>query len=645
MGFMEFFSSNITISPIKSFKMKNQNILLFCFSKIKAIFFLAVFFLSVILKPAQAQTKLWEASFYGGVTTGGYSPEYQSGGEGTFEVKIEKGSTIKKAYLMAGRFGVAQPLTITMNGKSYLFDKNNMATKQYESRTYGGPSCVHAIDVTADIKADVSQYKINVPQQAGPTNRFNDFYLFIAYENKSMKKVSTAIYLRNSDIAAKDKFKIDLSTATSKASDVAVSLYCGYICHMHGDGEFVSLNNEKLGQIGGHDDNSGYCGGPIGSFYYKDNKLYGLGDDKADKAVDGSDALINAKSILKDKCKSFNLDFEVDNSQFGEHETNAIWGVIVAYGTSECSMEDAKASDDVDICKGSTATIAASGGTKYLWSTGEVSDTIKVKPLTTTKYYVTISDEGCSAKDSVIVNVVSNLVADAGKDTTICSGTPVTLKATGGGTYKWSNGEKTQSIIVKPKSTLTYIVTVTSGSCMATDKVTVTVNPNPTIDAGNDFSVPMDSSAVIHLKGPDGKYSWSPENGLSCLDCKTPTVTPDSTITYIVTYKDANGCSALDSVTIHTKERQAYYLTNPFTPNGDGKNDLFMVSLRRGKNLNYSIYDKAGKLVFKSSADQYEWDGKVKGQMVPSGVYVYYLNYIDEDGKPVKKTGMLNLIR
>jgi len=645
MGFMEFSISYINISQIKSIKMKNQNTKSFCFSIIATIFFLFAFFLSNILNPVQAQTKLWEASFYGGVTTGGYSPEYQSGGEGKFEVKIEKGSTIKKAFLMAGRFGAAQPLTITMNGKSYMFDKNNMATKQYESKTYGGPSCVHVIDVTADIKADVSQYKINIPQQSGPTNRFNDFYLYIAYENKSLKKVSTAIYLRNSDISAKDKFKIDLATATSKASDVAVSLYCGYICHTTGDGEFVSLNNEKLGQIGGHDDNSGYCGGPIGSFYYKDNKLYGLQDDNADKKVEGSDALINAKTILKDKCKSFTLDFSVDNSQFGEHETNSIWGVIVAYGTSECSMEDATVSDDVDICKGSTATIAASGGTKYLWSTGEVNDSIKVKPEATTEYYVTISNEGCSAKDSVTVKVVTNLVADAGIDTTVCSGSPVTLRATGGGSYKWSNGEKTQSILIKPKSTLTYTVTVTSGTCTATDKVTVTVNPVPTIDAGNDLSVPMDSSVVIHLKGPDGKYSWSPENGLSCLDCKNPTVTPDSTTTYIVTYMDNNGCSTLDSVTLHNKERLAYYLTNPFTPNGDGKNDLFIVSLRRGKNLYYSIYDKAGKLVFKSTADQYEWDGKVKGQPVPSGVYVYYLNYIDEEGKPIKKTGTVNLIR
>lgn len=625
--------------------MKNQNFSFINSLKISLIFFLSCYFLLGMTQSAEAQTKLWEATFNGGVTAGGYSPEFQSGGEGKFEVKIEKGSTIKKAYLMAGRFGAAQPLTITMNGKSYMFDKNNMATKQYESKTYGGPSCVHVIDVTADIKPDVSQYKITVPVQSGPTNRFNDFYLYIAYENKSMKKVSSAIFLRNTDISAKDKFKIDLTTATSKASDVGISLYCGYICHMNGDGEFVTLNTEKLGQIGGHDDNSGYCGGPIGSFYYKDNKLYGLGDDNADKKVDGSDALINAKTVLKDKCKSFNLDFEVDNSVFGEHETNSIWGVIVTYGTSECSMDDAKVSEDLSICKGSSATIAASGGIKYMWSTGETTDSIKVKPLVSTKYYVTIYDQICSVTDSVNVDVVSSLVADAGKDTTVCSGSPVTLKALGGTSYKWSNGQTTQSILIRPKATLTYTVTVTSGSCTATDKVVVNVNPMPTIDAGNDFSVPMDSSAVIHLKGPDGKYHWTPENGLSCLDCKNPTVTPDSTITYIVTYVDENGCKAVDSVAIHTKERQAYYLTNPFTPNGDGKNDLFMISLRRGKNLNYSIYDKSGKLVFKSSADQYEWDGKVKGQPVVSGVYVYYLNYIDEDGKSVKKTGMFSLIR
>jgi len=734
---------------------------------------------------AVAQQKIYEDSFNGGVTTGGYSPDYQSGGEGTFKIKIAAGSTIRKAFLMAGRFGEAKPVTVKLNGKDYLFDANNKATKEYVSHTYGGPSCVHVIEVTKDLDPTVSDYTLEVPQQGGPLNRYNDFYLYVAYDNKDLPKVNTAIFLRTTDIAAHDKFNITLTNATHKTTDIAVSLYCGYICHMKGDGENVMLNGERLGQLGGHDDNSGYCGGPIGSFYYKDNKMVALEDDNIDKKVDGSDALINAKSLLKDKCKSFTMDFEVDQSVYGPHETNAVWGVIVAYGTDECKVKDATVSDDQSVCKGTSVKLTATGGEKYVWSNGERKSSIDVKPDVSTKYFVTISGGGCSEKDTinvevlntalvsagkdttitdgtvatleasdggnykwstgettqtiavapqrttvytltvtagdcsavdkVIVNVKKNIKAfagrdtsiclgsemllrasggenyfwstgettqsiivkpavsttyyvtvsvdnnvstddvtvnvidvskaDAGKDMTICSGSAITLEGSGGTNYKWSDGEKTQNITVRPKATMTYTVTVSTGACSATDKVTITVNYLPNIDAGPDFEVRADSSAVIHLKGPDGKYKWYPENGLSCIDCKNPTVTPDSTITYKVVYTAENGCKAVDSVVVHAKEVHAYYITNPFTPNGDGDNDIFMVSLRRGKMLDYTIFDKQNRMVFKSTYDVYAWDGKYRGENMPSGVYIYYLNYVDEQGKTVQKTGTFNLIR
>lgn len=681
------------------------------------ILFISVFFL-IVSSPEHSfsQQKLWEQSFNGGVTTGGYSPDYQSGGSGKFKVTIEKNSTILKAYLLVGRFGMAQPVTITMNGKQYQLDKNNMGTPQFQSRTYGGASAVHVVDVTKDIDPNTTEYTIEVPQQQGPSNRFNDFYLFIAYQNQGLKKINAAIFLRNSDIVTSDKFKIELANPTQKNVDIGISLFCGYVCHMEGDGEYISLNNEKLGEIGGHDDNSGYCGGPIGSFRYQNNVLEGLQDDNPDKNVNGSDALINAKTILKDKCTSFEMGFDADNKVYGNHETNAVWGVIIAYGSDECKMDNVTVTDDQQICKGNSVKLTASGGTKYKWSTGEEKAEITVKPGITTDYYVTVSNDnctevdtvnvkvfdasrtdagndttlceggsvslkaiggdnylwstgektqiinvnpkntttytvtvsvqGCSATDKVTVNITKATFADAGKDTTICSGSSVVLTARGGGSYVWSNGEHERSIKVKPKSTTTYVVTVMSGSCLATDDVTVTVKALPGIDAASDVYIMPDSSAVINLKGPDGNYKWWPESGLSCTNCKSPTVFPDSTTKYYVTYTTANGCTAFDSVTVHSREVLAYYVTNPFTPDGDGNNDVFMISLRRGKLLDFTISDKNSKIVFKSTGETYEWNGNYyDGSPAPSGTYIYTLDYTDDEGNPVKKSGAFTLIR
>ena len=65
-------------------------------------------------------------------------------------------------------------------------------------------------------------------------------------------------------------------------------------------------------------------------------------------------------------------------------------------------------SPDTAIVTGSHVTLTASGGTNYLWSNGMTSPSINVSPLTTTTYYVTITNaNGCAASDSMLVTVLS----------------------------------------------------------------------------------------------------------------------------------------------------------------------------------------------------------------------------------------------
>jgi hypothetical protein len=53
--------------------------------------------------------------------------------------------------------------------------------------------------------------------------------------------------------------------------------------------------------------------------------------------------------------------------------------------------------NDGTICAGATATLTASGGTTYLWSTTATTAGITVTPANTTTYTVTVSDaNGCT---------------------------------------------------------------------------------------------------------------------------------------------------------------------------------------------------------------------------------------------------------
>ena len=134
------------------------------------------------------------------------------------------------------------------------------------------------------------------------------------------------------------------------------------------------------------------------------------------------------------------------------------------------------------ICAGEVATLQATGGDTYLWSTGETSASIQVAPEVTTTYTVTVTDStmaDCSAQVSFTVTVES-VDIDAGPDVTIAFGDSTTLTVSGvEGPHSiiWSTGETTASIMVAPEVTTTYSVTVVNWmGCFGEASVTVNVN-------------------------------------------------------------------------------------------------------------------------------------------------------------------------
>ena len=147
--------------------------------------------------------------------------------------------------------------------------------------------------------------------------------------------------------------------------------------------------------------------------------------------------------------------------------------------------------NDGSICAGASATLTASGATSYVWSTTATTAAITVSPATTTSYTVTGTDaNGCqnTATTTITVNAlptasiaIAETSGTTNNDGTICAGASVSLTATGGTSYLWSDGSTTAAITVSPTTTTTYTVTVTDGNgCSATSNTTITVNALPT---------------------------------------------------------------------------------------------------------------------------------------------------------------------
>jgi len=221
---------------------------------------------------------------------------------------------------------------------------------------------------------------------------------------------------------------------------------------------------------------------------------------------------------------------------------------------------DASASAQ-SVCAGGSVTLSASTGTSWLWAPPiDLSSTSAQNPTSTPTqtitYTVFASNGTCQALDDVTVTVNPLPVASAGADQTACSGTAVTLNASGGSTYTWSpttglsspNSASTQADA--PVGTITYTVTATdSNGCQGTDDVNVLVNPLPTVTTGPDSTLCIGGNMVLGANGAL-TYAWSPAIGLSDPNIASPVASPESPITYSVTGTDQNGCTGTDAISL-----------------------------------------------------------------------------------------------
>ena len=92
-------------------------------------------------------------------------------------------------------------------------------------------------------------------------------------------------------------------------------------------------------------------------------------------------------------------------------------------------------------------------------------------------------------------------------------------------------------------------------------------------------------------------------------------------------------------------ETEEFFIPTAFTPNGDGLNDLFKVQANFVPNtFEMSIFNRKGELMFLSQDMGIGWDGQVRGQTRPGGVYVCIIKYPDQQGNIRKKQGQVMLL-
>ncbi|HEX8254238.1 MAG TPA: hypothetical protein VF846_13930 [Thermoanaerobaculia bacterium] len=196
---------------------------------------------------------------------------------------------------------------------------------------------------------------------------------------------------------------------------------------------------------------------------------------------------------------------------------------------------------------------AGPGFASYLWSTGATTQTITV--TTSGTYTVTVTDaNGCTASDSDNVTITTSPVVNITGPVSSCDN--ATLDAGPGfSSYLWSTGETTQTIVVS--SSGAYSVTVSNGTCSASDSHNVTISNTVTPVISGPTSACASQSVTLDAGAGFASYLWS-------TGATTQTIAVNASGTYSVTVTTAGGCSGSDShnVTIHPSA------TATITPDG-----------------------------------------------------------------------------
>jgi hypothetical protein len=190
-------------------------------------------------------------------------------------------------------------------------------------------------------------------------------------------------------------------------------------------------------------------------------------------------------------------------------------------------------------------------------------------PGTTTYTFTPAADECAEVYTTTITITPLPTVSIAGI-ASICPGGTTTLTASGAPSYTWSPSAGLSATVgsivdATPASTATYTVTGTDGAgCSATDVITITVNPLPTITTSGDVAICDDGSTLLQAFGGTS-YTWSPATNLSATSGQSVTADPNSTITYTVTGTDGNGCENTATVEVTVNPIPTIVTTIPAT--------------------------------------------------------------------------------
>lgn len=285
---------------------------------------------------------------------------------------------------------------------------------------------------------------------------------------------------------------------------------------------------------------------------------------------------------------------------------------------------------DTILCEGNTFRMTVQvNNASVQWQDGSNNTFFVVRQPGT--YWVQVGSGRCVARDSIQVGYNPLPRFNLGKDTVMCNGETLTLTAiTGIDQLRWNTGSTDPQIRVTASGI--FWAQSVNRKCSFVDSIRVTYLSVPTVSIGPDTLVCDDKPYVLLANGHgNAPLVWSDGSAGKSLSITTPG-------TYWVrAYNDR--CGTTDSMTLDFRECVVFksFTPNAFSPDGNTSNEIFrpfLNELIQVRAYELQVFDRWGGQAFRSTDINTGWDGLIRGQKAPQGVYIYWfrIEYIDDKG-------------
>lgn len=632
--------------------------------------FLGSFILLFNILTFQSQQLFYSDIFNGGVTAGGFSSG-QANGSGSFNLYIEQGSTIRKAYLFTYSIGYPPNVPITINSTPYLFDITSYLMRVDHLNSSASPVTLYCYDFTDDLNTSLTTtFNVTIPPQTNlPINwGFWTIFIYIAYENPTLPEVATTLWVNDKDFVGNEIYNCFNLNPIDTTLPVGLSLDMDRSCNATSDGNLVFVNGDTIGLVGGPDSvntNLG-CAGVKGHFYYQNSALFGLDDDTPDSIMSGTDGLADISSyLLNNNSYTFKL---IHNYLTISGKANITPLFINAYTTPCDTFSTSLNVIDTTICATQPLHLEINGLPQYTYewhildsivTTGNV---LNVAPEHSQLYSVWVRDtNGCMVTEQVNIHVndipkIDSIIVTP----TLCGDSTGSIEVDGvtggvplfGVAYLYTiNGEDNTNISVYNNEFIhldsgEYIIRVTEDlGCYIED----TVQVNEVINVDANFSASPSSGEyplsveLTNLSTNAESYYWYlPDDTLTTANASAVFDTTGIYTVELIAWQKEERCA--DTTLKQINVQAPFKVTVPSVYNAH--TGVFSIYAYGTNEVEFTVFNSIGQMVYQATLNITDGENNIwYNPEISQGVYHYRMTATSIDGSKQSKSGKVLVVK